>query len=216
MRLLVLFCIVPCLASSQDPWKDIYAEKAWTDRDQWQKAVEIIKHLNLNEGARVADIGCHEGYMTVKLSRAVGTAGKVYAVDVEQNKLDRLKENLAKRNINNVISIKGEYDDPKLPLNTLDAVLILDTYHEMDNHDQILQHVKKALKPGGRLVLCEPIATQRRTQSRSDQERKHELGMNYTLQDLEKAGFKIVFKKDPFTDREKVKGDKMWLVVATR
>ncbi|MDZ7648340.1 MAG: class I SAM-dependent methyltransferase [Cytophagales bacterium] len=112
--------------------------------------------------------------------------------------------------------IKGDYDNPKLPLNSLDAVIILDTYHEMDDHDQILQHIKSSLKSGGRLVLCEAIADERRNSARSDQERKHELGMNFALEDLKKAGFAIIKQQDPFVDRTKEKGDKMWLIVASK
>lgn len=95
----------------------------------------------------MADVGSHEGYMTVKLAAVVGSAGKVLAVDVSQSKLDKLKDHLSKRNITNVELIKGDYDNPKLPLNALDAVIILDTYHEMDDHDKILQHIKASLKP---------------------------------------------------------------------
>lgn len=200
----------------QDPWKDIYKESAWAQRDRWQRAPELIRQLNIQEGSHVADIGCHEGYMTFKLSEVVGEKGKVYAVDVTQSKLDRLKAGQEKRSISNIILVKGDYDDPKLPLNSLDAVIILDTYHEMDDHDEILQHVLKALKPGGRLVLCEALAKERRALSREIQEGKHELGMNFALDDLKKAGFSILKQQDPFADRSKEKGDIMWLVVAMK
>jgi SAM-dependent methyltransferase len=139
----------------------------------------------------------------------------VFAVDVSQDKLDKLKAHIEQRKVNTITLVKGDYDNPKLP-DQLDAVIILDAYHEMDDHDQILQHVKAALKPGGRLVLCEPIAEERRKLTRSEQEKKHELGMSFAIADLEKAGFKILTKKDPFADREKIKGDKMWLIVATK
>jgi ubiquinone/menaquinone biosynthesis C-methylase UbiE len=202
--------------NAQDSWKDVYKESAWADRDRWQKADEIIRYLNLKAGATVGDVGCHEGYMTIKLATMVGSTGKVYAVDVEQSKLDRLQANLSKRDISQVQIVKGDYDNPKLPLNTLEAVIILDTYHEMDDHDQILQHIKASLKSGGRLVLCEAIADGRRNSTREDQERKHELGMSFALEDLKKAGFQIIKQQDPFVDRTQEKGDKMWLIVASK
>ena len=201
--------------SAQDQWKNVYTKSAWTDRDKWQKSGELIRQLNLKPGSQVADIGCHEGYMTFKLSTAVGEKGLVYAVDVEQNKLDQLKINQQQSKVKNVVAVKGDYDDPKLPVNSLDAVIVVDTYHEMDDHDAILQHVMKALKIGGRLVLWEPIAEERRKMLRADQERKHELGIIYALDDLIKAGFTILKKQDPFVDRSE-KGDKMWLIVATK
>ncbi len=212
----LIFVISSIITSAQDPWKDIYKESAWAERDQWQRAPELISHLKIKEGSVVADIGCHEGYMTFKLSNFVGPSGKVYAVDVEQNKLDKLKVNLEKRKSSNIQPVKGNYDDPKLPFNSLDAVIIVDTYHEMDDHDKILQHIQKALKLGGRLVLCEPIAEERRKAPRSTQEGKHELGMNFALEDLRKAGFNILKQQDPFVNRSKEKGDKMWLIVAIK
>ncbi len=152
----------------------------------------------------------------MKLSVVVGRTGKVYAVDVEQPKLDKLQAILTKRSITNVEPVKGDYDNPKLSLNSLDGVIILDTYHEMDDHDEILLHIKSALKPAGRLVICEAIADERKAFSREDQERKHELGINYALEDLKKAGFTILKQQDPFADRSKEKGDTMWLVVAVK
>jgi SAM-dependent methyltransferase len=112
--------------------------------------------------------------------------------------------------------VKGDYDNPKLPARSLDAVIILDTYHEMDDHDEILLHIKASLKPGGRLVICEPIADERKNLSRSEQERKHELAMKFALEDLEKAGFQIINKQENFADRTAVKGDRMWIIVASR
>lgn len=203
-------------STGQDSWKNVYSESAWADRDTWQKAEELIKHLNLKPSDQVADVGCHEGYMTIKLSAVVGASGKVFAVDVERPKLDKLTDILTKGNIKNVQIIKGDYDDPKLPVNQLDAVIILDTYHEMDDYDKILLHIKNSLKLGGRLVLCEAIADTRRNASRTDQERKHELGMNFALEDLKKAGFTIVKQQDFFVDRTKEKGDKMWIIVAKK
>lgn len=216
MRFLVtiLLMILSLSSFGQDQWKNVYTESAWAERDKWQKADELIRQLNIKSGSKVADVGSHEGYMTVKLAAVVGSAGKVLAVDVSQSKLDKLKQHIVKRSIKNVTLIKGEYDDPKLPLNVLDAVIILDTYHEMDDHDKILQHIKASLKTGGRLVLCEPIADERRKLIRKDQEAKHELSMSFALDDLLKAGFIILKQQDPFIDRSKEKGDKMWLIVA--
>jgi ubiquinone/menaquinone biosynthesis C-methylase UbiE len=218
MKYLLLFHFVILSLSSfgQDPWKNVYTESAWAERDKWQKADELIRQLNIESGSKEADIGSHEGYMTVKLSSVVGNTGNVYAVDVEQSKLDKLKNHLSKENIANVVLIKGDYDNPKLPINSLDAVIILDTYHEMDDHDKILLHIKASLKSGGRLVLCEPIADERRKLAREDQERKHELGMSFALEDLKKAGFTILKQQDPFVDRSKEKGDNMWLIVVRK
>ena len=211
------FLIVTGFASAQsDPWKDIYSEKAWKDRDAWQKAADLISRLQIGPGSTVADIGCHQGYMTFKLAKVVTNTGKVYAVDVEQGKIDKVEAYAKGNNVSNVITIKGNYDNPNLPEGSLDAAIILDTYHEMDDHDEILGHVKASLKPGGRLLICEPIAEARRNSSRSEQEGRHELAMKFAVEDLRRAGFIIHEQTDRFIDREKIKGDKMWVVVAAR
>jgi ubiquinone/menaquinone biosynthesis C-methylase UbiE len=215
-RVLLFFILLAHYAHAQNPYTDVYKESAWAERDKWQKPQEIIRLMNIKAGSVVADVGCHEGYMTVKLANAVGHSGKVYAVDVEQHKLDRLKNHLEVRKIANVSLVKGDYDNPKLPARSLDAVIILDTYHEMDDHDEILQHIKTSLKPGGRLVICEPIADERKNSSRTEQERKHELAMKFALEDLAKAGFQIVSKQENFVDRIAIKGDRMWIIVASR
>jgi ubiquinone/menaquinone biosynthesis C-methylase UbiE len=194
----------------------VYSEKAWKERDTWQRAQDLIAKLKIGTGSKVADIGCHHGYMSFKLAAAVGTRGKVYAVDVDQDKIDKLVAYASANKITNVIAVKGDYDNPHLPEGTLDAVIILDTYHEMDDHDKILEHVKVALKPGGRLLLCEPIADARRRRLRSEQEGRHELEMRFAIEDLRRAGFVVDEQSDRFIDREKIKGDKMWMLVASK
>lgn len=212
----LLFLFVCGFSHGQDPWKNIYSRHAWAERDQWQKADRLIDLLKIGPGSRVADVGCHEGYMTFKLAREVGSTGLVYAVDIETFKLEKLEKQAAENSLDQIKVIKGQDDNPNLPANTLDAVIILDTYHEMDEHDAMLQHIRAALKTGGRLLICEPIADARRALSRSEQEKKHELAIEYVLTDLKKAGFHILFQKDNFIDRSKEKGDKMWVVLATK
>jgi ubiquinone/menaquinone biosynthesis C-methylase UbiE len=212
-RALSILLFSVCQLHGQDKWKNVYKESAWADRDRWQKANELIRYMQLSEGSQVADVGCHEGYMAFKLASAVGPEGKVYAVDVKQEKLDLLTQHAAARKVENIITVKGAYDDPKLPADSLDAVIIIDAYHEMDNYDKILMHIFNALKHGGRLILCEPLATERKNASRKDQQKEHELGMTYAIDDLKKAGFVIVKQQDPYIERTE-KGDLMWLIVA--
>ncbi len=196
--------------------QNIYSEYKWEERDRWQKPEKIIELLAIRAGDVVADIGCHQGYMTVKLSKELGETGLVYAVDIDNFQLSKLKENLRKREITNVRPILSLPDDPKLVANSCDAILILDTYHEIEAYKKVLLGLKNALKPSGRLVICDPVAEARRGLSREQQTARHELDMSYAVQELEEVGFRILSKKDPFLDRSEPKGDVLWAVVAVK
>ncbi len=212
----LIFLLLAYSSWAQNAYRNVYTRSAWSERDSWQRPQELIRLLNIKPGNSVADIGCHEGYMTVKLARAVGESGHVYAVDVEPGKLNRLKEILTEQGFKNATVIRGDYDDPKLPPNSLDAAIIIDAYHEMEDHEKILMHIKSALKPEGRLLICEPIADERKKLSRPEQERKHELGIQYAREDLVQAGFLLIYQYENFIDRTAVKGDRMWVLVAKR
>ena len=214
--LLIFVCFCHSVLLGQNPWKNIYSEHAWAERDRWQKPEELIRLLEVAQGDAVADVGCHEGYMTFKLAKVVGDRGIVYAIDLDQNKLDKVKNLAEARSLKNIHTIKGTADDPKLPAEGVDAIIILDTYHEMDDHAEILRHLKASLRNEGRLLICEPISDERRDLSRKEQEAKHELTLRYALADLREAGFRIIFQQDNFIDRTREKGDRMWVVVAEK
>jgi predicted methyltransferase len=213
--LLIILWLTPLLVVAQNDWKDVYSEKAWEARDSWQRPDEIIEMLELSSDGVVADIGSHEGYFTMKLARRV-SQGIVYAVDLSATRLERLEKIAKERHINNVRATQGKPDDPGLTANSLNAVLIVDTYHEIKNYKIFLQNVKTALKKGGRLVICEPIALERIGSSREDQYRKHELELKFVLADLQEGGFEIVRQEEDFVDRLKEKGDRMWIVIAQK
>ena len=130
----------------------------WLDRaerDQEEDPDRAIDVLKLQKGATVADIGAGSGYMTEKLAKKVGPMGKVYATDIQQGMIDLLDKRIAKRKLTNVTPVLGVQDDPRLPLETIDLVLMVDVYHELSQPQLMLRHIKAALKPGGRLVLVE-------------------------------------------------------------
>ena len=151
-RFLVLI-LLPSLSFAQ------YAEYEWAERDTWMNPSNIFEKASITKGSYVADIGCHEGYLSIHLAKRVGKGGRVFAVDVREDRLNALRENLKTRALFNVNVVLGDYDNPKLPKETLDAVIIMDTYHEMEDYMTILKHVKTSLKPGGRLVIIEKLKT---------------------------------------------------------
>src|SRR5688572_12975333 len=152
-------------------------------RDTWQKVGEIFAAMQVKPGAVVADIGAGSGFFTTRLSKAVGAEGRVHAVDVAADALGRLRKRIADDGLTNVTVIEGAVDDPKLPPASVDAILIVNAYHEMTEHQLMLAKMKAALKPGGRLVIVEPIAQSRRDVRREDQTRNHEIGAEFVRAD---------------------------------
>jgi predicted methyltransferase len=174
------------------------------EREQWQRVSEIFQAMGVRPGARVADVGAGDGFFTSRLASAVGPAGQVYAVDVVEDALDRLRRRLKEDAVSNVTVIRGTSTDPQLPPATLDAALIVNAYHEMHEHQAMLAAIRTALKPHGRLVIVEPIAEARRAVNRADQTREHEIGPEFVLQDARAAGLWVIGLEDPFTTRGRV------------
>jgi predicted methyltransferase len=170
-------------------------------REQWQKVDQIFAAMGVREGATVADIGAGDGFFTSRLSRAVGARGQVYAVDIDDKALERLRRRLQEEQARNVIVIKGTPDNPNLPERALDAALIVNSYHEMTEHQSMLAALRRALKPDGRLVIVEPVSDSKRGRPRADQARDHEIDPEFVLQDARATGFRVVGLEDPFTIR---------------
>jgi ubiquinone/menaquinone biosynthesis C-methylase UbiE len=126
-----------------------------SERDLEEDPDRAIDVLRIEKGATVADVGAGSGYMTVKLSKKVGPQGKVYANDIQQGMLDLLNKRLAKSKITNVTTVLGTQDDPRLPPDALDLVIMVDVYHELSQPQVMLGKIRASLKPGGRLVLLE-------------------------------------------------------------
>ncbi len=130
------------------------------DRDQWQKADQIMDALAIAEGSVVADLGAAGGWFTLRLARRVGPNGLVYAEDIQPLMLDLISRRMLSENLPNVKTILGTATDPRLPPG-LDAALISDAYHEMDDAAHptqivtLLRHFGAALKPQGRLGIVD-------------------------------------------------------------
>src|SRR5207253_2834663 len=95
------------------------------------------------------------GYMTVRLAARVGSSGRVFANDIQPEMLRMLGARLAREHIANVTLVQGALDDPKLPPASVDLAIMVDVYHEFSEPQKMLQGIRRALKPNGRLVLLE-------------------------------------------------------------
>jgi SAM-dependent methyltransferase len=131
---------------------DYIAQLSSPARDAWQKPDQVVAALGLAKGQTACDIGAGPGYFTLRLARAVGPTGFVYAEDVEARMLTTLRERLERARVRNVAPVLGLSDDPLLPPGSCDVVLVVDTYHHFPDRAAYLQRLRRALKPRGRVV----------------------------------------------------------------
>jgi SAM-dependent methyltransferase len=125
------------------------------DRDLWQLPGQIMDALGIAERSVVADVGAGAGWFTIRLARRVGPNGIVYAEDIQPQMLEATGRRVSKEGLRNVQTVRGTADDPRLPKNTLDAVLLVDIYHELDNPVALLRNTAISLKPHGRMGVVQ-------------------------------------------------------------
>jgi ubiquinone/menaquinone biosynthesis C-methylase UbiE len=157
------------------------------ERIQEEAPDDAIRILQIAKGAAVADIGAGSGYMTLLLSAAVGPSGRVYANDVQPEMIQMLRQRLAAKQITNVTLVQGAVDDPNLPPASVDLELMVDVYHELSRPQTMLQKLRAALKPGGRLVLLE----YRKEDPAIPIKFEHKMSIQEAKTELEAEGFKL-------------------------
>ncbi len=124
-------------------------------REREEDCKTMLAALKLKSGDVVCDLGCGNGFYTLKLANLVGEKGRVYAVDIQREMLELLKDRAAEEKITNIEPVLGTLVDPKLPANSMDLVLLVDVYHEFSHPEQMLAAIHKSLKPTGRVALVE-------------------------------------------------------------
>jgi ubiquinone/menaquinone biosynthesis C-methylase UbiE len=125
------------------------------EREKEEQPSKLIEALKVKEGEVIADIGAGSGYYSFRLSKLVGTKGKILAVDIQPEMLDIIRKKSKEQKVTNIEPIKGTVTDPKLPANSVDTILMVDVYHEFDHPFEMTVAMVKALKPGGRMVFVE-------------------------------------------------------------
>lgn len=179
-----------------------YQGADWLDREERdiEEAPDTaIAALDLKPGLTVADIGAGSGYMTVRMAKIVGPAGKVYAEDIQPQMIDILKRRLDREKVTNVIPVLGAIDDPKLPPDSIDLMLLVDVYHEFSEPVKMLAGMRAALKSGGRLVLLE----YRKEDPRVPIRLEHKMSVAEAKAEVEAAGFTLE-KVDPRLPRQHI------------
>jgi len=116
---------------------------------------QAVRMLGLKPGMTVADVGAGVGYYSLKLAAGVGPTGKVYATDIQPGMIERLRANIAKAGAKNIEPVLSTEASTGLADNSIDLMILVDVYHEFAQPRPMLQALKRALKPDGRLVLLE-------------------------------------------------------------
>jgi ubiquinone/menaquinone biosynthesis C-methylase UbiE len=125
------------------------------EREQEEAPAKLMAALKLKPGEVAADIGAGSGYFTFRMADAVGPTGKVYAVDIQPEMLEIIRKRSKERKADNVEPVLGAINDPKLPPNSTDLMMMVDVYHEFSHPWEMTRQMVRALKPGGRLVFVE-------------------------------------------------------------
>ena len=149
--------------------------------------------LGIKEGANVADIGAGSGWFTVRAARRVGANATVYAVDINREYLKYIDERAAREKLPNIKTILGNEDDPLLPKESVDAVLLLKTYHEVAQPIRLLKRTNQAMRAGALLGIID----------RNGKGDDHGIDKDVVIKEAERAGFVLVSEYDF------VKGDGM-------
>jgi len=124
------------------------------DRDEWQQSDQIMDALGVGEASFVADLGAGSGWFTIQLAGRVGPNGLVLAEDIQRPMIQAIKIRVDRIGLKNVTTVLGTATDPRLPV-PVDAVLIVDAYHEMEQPIELLRNVATRLKPAGRIGIVD-------------------------------------------------------------
>jgi SAM-dependent methyltransferase len=124
-------------------------------REREERTDLLLDNLPLEPGDVAADLGAGTGYFSIPMARRVGPTGRVLAVDIQPEMLSIINDRVAAENLANIDTILAAEDDPRLPQDSVDLLLLVDAYHEFTYPREVMQGAMKGLKPGGRVVLIE-------------------------------------------------------------
>lgn len=162
-------------------------------RDERLQINRVMDMLGIEPGKTVADIGAGSGWFTARAAKRVTGSGTVYAVDINPKAIEYIKKRAERENLHNIKTVLGREDNPLLPASTIDAVLLLKTYHEVAKPVALLSNLRSSLRPGARVGIID----------RSGNGEDHGVKSEVVIREAAEAGFKLLSQSDF------VKGDGM-------
>jgi cyclopropane fatty-acyl-phospholipid synthase-like methyltransferase len=153
------------------------------------------------DGSIVADLGAGSGWFTIRLARRVGPNVRVYAEDIQRLMLEATRRRISREGLRNVVPVLGTESDPKLP-GPVDRITMIDVYHHLAKPAEFLATLRKALKPGGRLIVA-AVVNRRNPDAKPSTSKTHDACVSdpeETRKAIEQAGFifeTLVLHDDP-------------------
>ena len=132
----------------------IFEDPKRGDRLQVNRVMDVLR---VKPGSRVADVGAGSGWFTLRAAKRVGSEGLIYAVEINGEYLKHIQKRSQEENLTNVRTILGKEDDPLLPVNSVDVVLLLKTYHEIGEPVRWLRRMRPSMRPGARLGIIDRV-----------------------------------------------------------
>jgi ubiquinone/menaquinone biosynthesis C-methylase UbiE len=166
-------------------WQRVFDDPG---RDRWQQPARIVETLDLRPGLSVADIGAGTGYMMPHLAEAVGPEGSVYSVEVEPELVAHLRARAEQDGLEQVVAVLSSFGRPSLPARAVDRVLILDTYHHLDDRLAWLSALGRALAPGARVAIVDWRPGELAEGPPPD----HKLDPEQVIDEMARAGYRLL------------------------
>jgi len=133
-------------------WQGVFERDG---REIWDRRGDIIRHLRLQPGQAIADVGAGTGFFSLLMAREVGATGRVYAIDIAKNFVDASVQRAREQGLDNVIGVVNDQQSVHLAPASVDLVFISDTYHHFEYPQATLRSIHSALKPNGELVIID-------------------------------------------------------------
>ena len=151
------------------------------DRDKKLQVQRVMDILGIKEGTHVADIGAGSGWFAVRAAKRAGNNGIVYAVDINPESITYINRRIRQDGIRNVHTILSEEDDPRLPRNSVDSVLLLKTYHEVAHPVLLLENLRRSLRSGAKIGIID----------RNGKGDDHGVSRDVVIQEAAQAGYQL-------------------------
>lgn len=151
-------------------------------RDKKLQIERVMDLLQIKSGSKVADVGAGGGWFTVRAANRVGASGVVYAEDINPESIQYIRNRADHEHLGNVQAVLGHADDPMLPANSVDAALLLKTYHEVADPVTLLRNLRKSLSPQGRVGIID----------RNGNGADHGVDREVVVKEAAEAGYKLI------------------------